>query len=53
MNYIFTFDNAETLELTLTNTNDTEIRQQLDYEISQGWHEDVTSDNMYTYSEAP
>jgi len=45
-----TFDNGVELELALYETaTEEEIREQVDYEVAQGWHLGVSSDNTYTW----
>lgn len=45
-----TFNNGTTLTLKLyANATDAEVREQIDYEISQGWHAGVDSTNTYTW----
>ena len=45
-----TFDNGVELQLALyESATDEEVRQQINYEVSEGWHLGVTSDNTYTW----
>lgn len=45
-----TFDNGVELQLALYETaTEEEIREQVDYEVAQGWHSGVTSSNSYTW----
>lgn len=45
-----TFNNGVVLDLVLyEHAVDADVRAQIDYEVSQGWHTGVDSSNTYTW----
>lgn len=48
MIWTMTFDNDVVVELSIPGAVEADVRTQMEYEVSQGWHSGVDSTNTFT-----
>lgn len=51
MMWRMTFNNSVVIEMTIPGSTESDVREQIEYEVAQGWHSGVDASNTFTIEE--